>query len=143
MNRLIFVVLAATFSWFQPSVEQRTREVRHALPVDEAECECALCEYELCKRKLNEAADIIASISDSFSTVSMVSVDLKNGKITTVYENGLTFEQRYNPSLKRKEKRQLPKYDGEEFQDGEKFQDGEEFQDKEYSAAGWFCYSKE
>ena len=133
MNGLIFVVLAATFSWNQPSVElvlspreQRTREMRRALHVDEAEREAR--RYELRKRKLNEAADMIASISDPSNTVSMVRVDLKNRVIITVYENGRTAMQTYTPSqkAKRKEKRQPPKYDGEA-----------PFQDKEYNAEGW------
>ncbi len=113
MNGLIFVVLAATLSWDQPSVElvlspreQRTREMRRALHVDEAEREAR--RYELRKRKLNEAADMIAAISEPSNAVSMVRVDLKNGVIITVYENGRTAMQTYTPSqkAKRKEKRQ-------------------------------------
>lgn len=119
MNRLIFVVLAAIFSCGQcpyapcPAVDEADREARR---------------YELCKRKLNEAADMIASISDPSNTVSMVRVDLKNGIIITVYENGRTAMQTYTPQkAERKEERQLPEYDGEA-----------PFQDKEYSAEGWY-----
>lgn len=116
MNGLIFVVLAAALSWDQPSVElvlspreQRTREMRRALHVDEAEREAR--RYELRKRKLNEAADMIASISEPSNAVSMVRVDLRNNVIVLVYENGRTAMQTYTPSQKanRKEKRQPPR----------------------------------
>lgn len=129
MNGLIFVVWAAAFPWGRPSVElvlppcERTHEMR----VDETEREAR--RDELRKRRLDEAADMIASISDPTNTVSVVRVDLKNGIIITVYENGRTAMQTYTPSQKaeRKEKRQLPKYDGEA-----------PFQEKEYNAEGWY-----
>ena len=137
MSGLMLAVLAA-LSWNQPPVElvlspreQRTLEMRRALHVDEAEREAR--RYELRKRKLNEAADMIASISEPSNAVSMVRVDLRNNVIVLVYENGRTAMQTYTPSKKAKRKKASnpPKYDGKSS-----------FEDKEYNADGWHVIGK-